>query len=158
VPTFLLLAANTAHVFADAVAAARSIPLLHIADVTAARLADRGLRRVGVLGTEPTMEGSFLVGRLRERHGVDVALPHADRRAQMDALIRDELTVGVVSRAGAEIVASAVAELIADGAEAIVLACTELTLVDVDADVLCFDTTAIHAEAAVELALAPSRS
>ena len=150
---FLLLAANTAHVFADAVAAARSIPLLHVADVTAARVAECGLTRVGLLGTRLTMEGSFLLDRLCDHHGLHVALPCAERRAQVDTLIRDELTVGAISTTATKVLAATIAELVADGAQGIVLACTELTLVDMDAEVPCFDTTALHAQAAAELAL-----
>jgi len=151
----LVLCTNTMHKLADAIGGAVGIPFVHIADATAQAVRGAGLERVGLLATAYTMEQDFYVGRLRERHGLDVLVPPpADRRVVHD-VIYDELCVGVVrdeSRAEYRRVIAALADA---GAQAILLGCTEIDLLigREDSPVPVFDTTALHAQAAVELAL-----
>lgn len=157
---FLLICSNTMHLMADDVAAAISIPLLHIADATAARINAAGIGRVGLLGTAFTMEQDFYKGRLARQFGLDVIIPRSgDRQAVHDVIYR-ELVRGEVrseSRARFRVV---IDRLVADGAEAVVLGCTEIMLLvqPADSSVPLFDTTAIHAEAAVLRAFEPRPS
>lgn len=152
----VLLCTNTMHKVADVVAAAIDVPLVHIADTTAAAVRARGLARVGLLATAYTMEQDFYVGRLRERHGLDVLVPDAGERALVHQTIYDELVQGRVEKASREALRRVCEGLLARGAEGIVLGCTELDLLlapqDVEAPLL--DSTALHARAAVDLALA----
>jgi aspartate racemase len=152
----LVLCTNTMHKLADEVERAVSIPFVHIADATAAAVREAGLSRVGLLATAYTMEQDFYVGRLRERHGLDVLVPcSADRRVVHD-VIYDELCVGVVRDESRAEYRRVMAALVDGGAEAILLGCTEIDLLvgEGDASVPVFDTTALHAAAAVELACA----
>jgi len=153
---FALICTNTMHRMADAVQAAVAIPLLHIADPTAERIKARGFRRVGLLGTAFTMEQDFYKGRLAARHGLEVLVPDAADRALVHRVIYEELVQGRVEEASRQAYRAVMARLVAAGAEAIILGCTEIMLLvgEGDASVPLFDTTAIHAEAAVERALA----
>jgi aspartate racemase len=151
----LVLCTNTMHKVADDVAAAISIPLVHIGDATAAAVRTAGLRRVGLLATGYTMEQDFYVGRLRERHGLDVLVPgEGDRRVVHD-VIYDELCRGVIRDESRAQYRRIMGELAERGAEGILLGCTEIDLLvgQQDSPVPVFDTTRIHAERAVELAL-----
>ena len=152
----LLLCTNTMHRVADEIAAAVSIPLLHIADATGAAIVERGIRRVGLLGTRFTMEQAFYRGRLAERHGLDVLVPDEAERQLVHDIIYGELCLGEVRPASRDAYGRVMANLVARGAEAIILGCTEITLLvgPGDATVPLFDTTLIHARAAVEAALA----
>ncbi|MDE2582924.1 MAG: aspartate/glutamate racemase family protein [Rhodospirillales bacterium] len=152
---FVLICTNTMHRMADAVQAAIVCPLLHIADPTAARIRAAGLRRVGLLGTAFTMEQAFYKGRLAERYGLEVLVPDAADRALVHRVIYEELVQGRVVPASREAYRAVIARLVARGAEAVILGCTEIMLLvrPEDSKVPLFDTTAIHAEAAVELAL-----
>ena len=155
----IVLCTNTMHKLAHAIDAAVDVPLLHIADATGAALRDTGVRRVGLLGTAFTMEQDFYRGRLAERWHVQVLIPEADDRALVHGVIYDELVQGVVreeSRAGYRDV---MARLVHAGAEGIVLGCTEIGLLvgAEDASVPLFDTTALHAAAAVRFALGQDR-
>lgn len=153
---FLILCTNTMHRLADALQAAVSIPLLHIADPTAERIKRAGLRRVGLLGTAFTMEQDFYKGRLSARHGLEVLVPEAADRQTVHRIIYDELVQGQVKEASRAAYRGIIAKLVAEGAEAIILGCTEIMLLvrTEDSPVPLFDTTAIHADAAVEAALA----
>jgi aspartate racemase len=153
---FLILCTNTMHRLADALQAAVSIPLLHIADPTAERIKRAGLRRVGLLGTAFTMEQDFYKGRLSARHGLEVLVPEAADRQTVHRIIYDELVQGQVKEASRAAYRGIIAKLTAEGAEAIILGCTEIMLLvrAEDSAVPLFDTTAIHADAAVEAALA----
>ncbi|MEA2427155.1 MAG: amino-acid racemase [Thermoleophilaceae bacterium] len=151
----LVLCTNTMHKVADQLAAAMSIPLVHIGDATAAAVQAAGLRRVGLLATGYTMEQDFYVGRLRERHGLDVLVPgQSDRRVVHD-VIYDELCRGVTRDESRAEYRRIMGELAERGAEGILLGCTEIGLLvgQQDSPVPVFDTTRIHAERAVELAL-----
>jgi aspartate racemase len=151
-----LICTNTMHMMADAVAASVSIPLLHIADPTAAQVVAAGHRRIGLLGTAFTMEQAFYRDRLTGRFGLDVIVPDEDDRRHVHRIIYDELVAGIVTPASRDIYRQVIARLIDQGAEAIILGCTEIMLLvgAEDSAVPLFDTTAIHAEAAVAQALA----
>lgn len=152
----LVLCTNTMHLVADAVTAAVDLPLLHIGDVTADAVRAAGLRRVGLLGTAFTMEQPFLRERLGS-HGLDVLVPGAADRALVHRVIYDELCRGVVREESRAAYREVMARLVADGAEGIVLGCTEIELLvgDGDAEVPLFPTTRLHVTAAVDRALAP---
>lgn len=152
----LVLCTNTMHKVADAITDAVDVPFVHIADTTAEAVRARGLRTVGLLATAYTMEQDFYVGRLRDRHGLEVLVPGAADRQIVHRVIYDELCVGVIedgSRAEYRRIMAALAER---GAEAILLGCTEIDLLvgPEDSPVPVFDTTRLHAVRAVELALA----
>jgi aspartate racemase len=152
---FLVIATNTMHIAAPQVQAATSLPLLHIADPTAERIKAAGLRRVGLLGTAFTMEQDFYKGRLSREHGLEVLVPDADDRATVHRIIYAELVQGRILDASRQAYRDAIARLVARGAEAIILGCTEIMLLvdQQDSAVPLFDTTGLHAEAAVMRAL-----
>ena len=147
----LLLATNTMHKVADEVEAASGIPLLHIADATAARVLADGRRTVGLLATAFTMEQDFYVGRLRE-HGLDVLVPDEQERADVHRIIYDELCLDVVRDESRSRYRDVMASLAQRGAEAVILGCTEIGLLvgDGDSPVPLYDTAAVHAEQAVD--------
>jgi aspartate racemase len=153
---FFLLCTNTMHRVADEIAQRIEIPLLHIADATAEEITQRGIGRVGLLGTRYTMEQDFYRGRLVERHGLNVLVPADEGRALVHNVIYDELVLGRVEEKSRAAYRLIMADLVSQGAEAIILGCTEIgLLVGVeDAAVPLFDTTRVHAKKAVELALA----
>ncbi|WGE30444.1 aspartate/glutamate racemase family protein [Edwardsiella tarda] len=151
----LLLCTNTMHRMAPALESALSIPLIHIADPTAAAIKAAGLRKVGLLGTAFTMEQDFYKGRLSERHGLEVIVPEADDRATVHHIIYDELVAGQITPSSRAAYRQVIARLVQAGAEAVILGCTEIMLLvqPEDSAVPLFDTTALHAAAAVEAAL-----
>ncbi|WP_260926502.1 aspartate/glutamate racemase family protein [Novosphingobium sp. 9] len=151
----LLICTNTMHRMAPAVEAAVGIPLLHIADPTAERIKAAVLRKVGLLGTAFTMEQGFYKGRLTERHGLDVLIPEATDRETVHRVIYEELVAGKVRPESREAYRAVIARLVAAGAEAVILGCTEIMLLvePQDSAVPMFDTTALHAAAAVDFAL-----
>lgn len=152
---FLLICTNTMHRMADQVQAAVGIPLLHIADPTAERIKARGIMRVGLLGTAFAMEQDFYKGRLRDHFGLDVIVPGTEDRTTVHRVIYDELVQGRIEAASRDAYRAVIAGLAARGAEAVILGCTEIMLLvrPEDSAVPLFDTTAIHAAAAVERAL-----
>ena len=152
----LLICTNTMHRFAPAVQAGVRIPLLHIADPTAERIRAAGLRTVGLLGTAFTMEHEFYKGRLAQRHGLNVLVPDAADRALVHRVIYEELVAGKVLPASREAYRAVIARLVANGAQGVILGCTEIMLLirQDDSTVPVFDTTRLHAAAAVEAALA----
>ncbi|WP_429032022.1 aspartate/glutamate racemase family protein [Aeromonas veronii] len=153
---FLLIGTNTMHKVAPEIEAAIDIPLLHIADATAAKLRADGITRVGLLGTRFTMEQDFYKGRLQERFGLAVLVPDEAGRERVHRIIYDELCLGEIRESSRAEYLAIIAGLAAAGAEAVILGCTEIALLvgDARAAVPLYDTTAIHAEAAVALALA----
>ncbi len=150
----VLIATNTMHRVADAVQAALRVPLLHIADATATAITAAGCRRVALLGTRYTMEQPFYVAHLR-RHGIACIVPQDDDRDALHALIFDELCKGEVAPSARARLQAIVARQVARGAEGVVLGCTELPLAlqATDVAVPLFDTTTLHALAAVDFAL-----
>ena len=151
---FLVLCTNTMHTVAPAIQAAVPIPLLHIADPTAQAIQRAGLTRIGLIGTRFTMEQAFYVERLRQQ-GLHVLLPDAPDRDSVHRIIFEELCLGQTLEVSRQHYRRIMDKLVAQGAEAIILGCTEITLLvgAEDATVPLFDTTALHASAAAELAL-----
>ncbi|MFF3074313.1 aspartate/glutamate racemase family protein [Kitasatospora sp. NPDC057904] len=152
----LLICTNTMHKVADQVSSAVTIPLLHLADATAAAVRTAGLRRVGLLGTAFTMEQDFYRGRLASSGGLDVLVPDPEGRALVHRVIYEELCVGVVREESRAAYRRVIAELVAAGAEGIILGCTEIELLvhAEDSPVPVFPTARLHAEAAITAALA----
>lgn len=153
---FLVICTNTMHRTAPAVEASVSIPLLHIADPTAERIKAAGFRSVGLLGTAFTMEQDFYKGRLTDHHGLDVIIPDAADRAAVHRVIYEELVTGQVLAPSRDIYRAIIQRMVENGAEAVILGCTEIMLLigPDDSPVPVFDTTELHALAAVDLALA----
>lgn len=151
----LVLCTNTMHKVADQITAAVTIPLLHIADATGAVIRDAGLQAVGLLGTRFTMEQPFYSNRLREQFGLRVLTPEADDRALVHRVIYEELCLGRIESTSQRAYRDVIQRLIDAGAEAVILGCTEISLLvgPADASVPVFDTTAIHARAAALFAL-----
>ena len=152
---FLVLCTNTMHKVAPAIEEAVRIPLLHIADPTAAAIRRAGLSRIGLLGTRFTMEEEFYRERLRGRHGLEVLIPEETERETVHRVIFDELCHGVTDDASRSKYRKVIEGLVARGAEGVILGCTEISLLigPGDSPVPLFDTTEIHARAAVETAL-----
>jgi aspartate racemase len=152
----LLICTNTMHRMADAVQQAVSIPLLHIADPTADRIKAAGLSQIGLLGTAFTMEQDFYKGRLAAKYGLDVLVPGEAERAAVHRIIYEELVAGVITPVSRAAYRDVIAQLVAQGAEGVILGCTEIMLLvrPEDSAVPLFDTTALHARAAVDHALA----
>lgn len=151
----LLICTNTMHRMAADVQAAVDVPLLHIADPTAERIKAAGFSKVGLLGTAFTMEQAFYKGRLSEQHGLEVIVPNGEDRSIVHRIIYEELVAGKVLPESRYAYREVIARLVDNGASAIVLGCTEIMLLvkPEDSDVPIFDTTALHAVAAVEMAL-----
>ena len=152
---FIVLCTNTMHKVAPQIEAAVDVPLLHIADATAARVKGAGVTRVGLLGTRFTMEEAFYRGRLESRHGLSVLTPPADQRALVHGVIYRELCLGNVRAESRQAFRQVVIGLVERGAQGVILGCTEIGVLlrPEDAPVPLFDTAAIHAEAAAEFAL-----
>jgi aspartate racemase len=153
---FLLIATNTMHKLYDEVQSAIEIPILHIADAAAARITELGLSKVGLLGTAFTMEQDFYAGRLQEKFGLAVLVPDEAERAEVNRVIWEELVVGKVFPESNQFYLKVIEGLVARGAQGVVLGCTEIPLLvkQEDAGLPLFDTTYLHAEAAVEMAVA----
>jgi aspartate racemase len=154
----LLICTNTMHKVADQVMAAVDIPLLHLADATAAAVRTAGLRRVGLLGTAFTLEQDFYRDRLAAR-GLEVLVPDADDRAVVHRVIYEELCLGTVREESRAAYVDVIGRLVASGAEGIILGCTEIELLigPEHSVVPVFATTRLHAEAAVTAALMADR-
>lgn len=150
----VLIGTNTMHKVAPEVQASVDVPLLHIADVTADAIVKAGCKTVGLMGTRFTMEQSFYVDRLNSK-GVDCVIPDEAQRAEIHRIIFDELCKGVFKDSSRAALKAIVADLAARGAQGVVLGCTELPLIlsADDVEISVFDTTTLHALAAVEFAL-----
>jgi amino-acid racemase len=152
---FLMICTNTMHKVAPQIERHLSIPILHIADATAEQLKRDGIKRVGLLGTRFTMEQDFYKGRLTANFGIEVLVPDESEQTIIHDVIYHELCLGKVLDASKVEYLRIIDTLYAQGAEAVILGCTEVALLVAQADtsVPLYDTTAIHAAAAVELAL-----
>jgi aspartate racemase len=152
---FIVLCTNTMHKLAPQIEAATNLPFLHIADAAAARVQAAGLKRVGLLGTRFTMEEDFYAGRLTRR-GLQVLIPPTDERREVNRVIYEELCLGINRAESRAAYRDVIAGLVQAGAQGIILGCTEIGLLvkAEDSPIPLFDTTRIHAEAAVALALA----
>jgi aspartate racemase len=153
---FLLICTNTMHKVASQVEAAIHIPLLHIADATAEAIQAAGIRKVGLLGTRFTMEQDFYTGRLIDKYGLEVLVPPEADRQIVHRIIYEELVLGIVKEESRREYLRIMGDLRARGAEAIIEGCTEIVMLvqPEHTDIRLFDTTRIHAEKAVEMALA----
>ncbi len=152
---FFIMAVNTLHIFADKVEAAVDLPLLHIADATAGAIKAAGMKKVGLLGTKYTMLEDFYRVRLKEKHGIDVVIPGEEDVEGINTIIFEELVCEKFLDESRNSCLAIIDKLITDGAEGIVLGCTELPLL-IKADqvqVPSFDTMTIHAVAAAERAM-----
>ena len=153
---FLLICTNTMHKVAPDVMAAVNIPLLHLADATAERIVSDGHKTVGFLGTKFSMEDDFYVGRLREKYGLDVITPNKADREIVHQIIYDELCLGKVDDNSRSEFLRIINDLALSGAQCVIEGCTEIVLLvnQSHTDIKLYDTTAIHADMAVNLALA----
>ncbi len=155
---FIVLCTNTMHKVASRIESAVTIPLFHIADPTAIEIKAAGFTKVGLLGTRFTMEQDFYRDRLREVHGLGVLIPEPEEREIVHRIIYEELCLGQVLPESRARYRHVMARLVDDGAQAIILGCTEISLLvdQSDATVPLFDTTSIHARKAAEWALLPA--
>ncbi|WP_433673711.1 aspartate/glutamate racemase family protein [Microbacterium gorillae] len=149
----IVLCTNTMHLVADRITEAINVPFQHIADTTAEAIRSAGLTTVGLLGTAFTMEQTFYRDRLAQ-HGITAVIPSAEDRATVHGVIYDELVQGIVTEQSRQKYRDVIAHLVADGAEGVILGCTEIELLitQQDAPVPVFPTTALHVEAALKAA------
>ena len=152
----IVICSNTMHKMAEDIEAALDLRLIHIVDATAQALLAAGHRRVALLGTAFTMEQDFYTGRMRQRFGLDALIPNAESRAIVHGIIYAELTRGIIRDQSRRQYQQVIAELAAQGAEAVILGCTEIGLLikPGDSSLPSFDTTELHALAALDWALA----
>ena len=157
---FLLICTNTMHKVADKIEASISIPLVHIADATAEKLAADNLKRVGLLGTKFTMEQNFYKNRVSDKYGIEVIVPSQKERDIVHDIIYSELCLGQINENSRQDYIKIVNNLYTQGAEAIILGCTEIALLiqQKHTQVPLYDTTQIHAEQAVRLATSTNSS
>ncbi|MGX4768867.1 aspartate/glutamate racemase family protein [Bradyrhizobium guangdongense] len=150
----IVLCTNTMHKLAPDIVAKLTVPFIDIGDATAERIRARGYRRVGLLGTIFTMEQNFYTDRLRA-HDLDVLVPTAEERADVNRIIYDELCLGFVAAPSRRRYREVMTALVGRGADCIILGCTEITMLvgAADTTVETFDTTAIHAETAADFAM-----
>ena len=153
---FLVICTNTMHKMADVVQQKINIPILHIADATAELVMSQGLRKIGLLGTRFTMEEDFYKGRLEEKYGLQVIIPDVEDRTIVHRVIYEELVLGKINLDSKSDYQRIIQSLAKEGAQGVILGCTEIGLLvkEADSPVPLFDTTQIHAMAAVEYALA----
>ncbi len=152
---FLLICTNTMHCVAPQVQEAIDIPLLHIADATAEKIKAKGMKTVGLLGTAFTMEQDFYKGRLTDAYGLNVIVPDEVDRKIVHDVIYKELCLGMITDDSRKEYLRIIDDLAEQGAEAVILGCTEIGLLvkETDTSVPLLDTTAIHAQQAVEAAI-----
>ncbi len=152
---FILIATNTMHIVASQVEEAVNVPLIHIADATGAQLVKQGITKVGLLGTAFTMEQAFYKQRLTDKFGIEVIVPNGVQRKLVHNIIYDELCKGQISSRSRNDYQSIIEELSENGAQGVILGCTEIGLLvkQEDTNVPLFDTTKLHVEAAVHEAL-----
>lgn len=151
----IVICTNTMHKVADAVENASLLPLLHIADATGESIAKQGMKKVGLLGTRYTMEQDFYRQRIRDRYGIDVIIPDSAGRETVNRVIYEELCQGKIDAGSRQAYREIITQLERQGAEGIILGCTEIPLLlsADDANVPLFDTTTLHAIAAAKYAL-----
>ena len=152
---FLVICTNTMHRIADKIEEATGIPLLHIADAAARAIKTQGLDEVGLLGTNFTMTGDFYRKRLADNHGIQILIPDETDRQTIHRIIYDELVLGEIKDESREAYLKVIDRLVKKGAQGVILGCTEIPLLVKQKDVAIplFDTTTLHAEAAVDWAL-----
>jgi aspartate racemase len=150
-----LICTNTMHKVAAEVQAAVNIPMIHIADATAKGLLAGGITKVGLLGTAFTMQQDFYKGRLTSEFGIEVLVPNAEQQEMVHEVIYQELCLGEINLDSKQKYLEVIEDLYNQGAQAVILGCTEITLLvqQKDTQVPLYDTTAIHAQSAVAVAL-----
>jgi aspartate racemase len=151
----VLICTNTMHKMAQDVQESINIPLLHIADAAAEEIKDKDMKKVGLLGTKFTMEQDFYRVRLTQKHGIDVVIPDQKEREIVHNVIYEQLISGIIKERSREIFKEIIKNLNKNGAEGVILGCTEIPLLikEKDTEIPIFDTTKLHAEKAVEFAL-----
>ncbi len=151
----IVLCTNTMHKVADIIERTCPLPLLHIADATARQIKARGLRRIGLLGTRFTMQEDFYRRRIEQSYDIEVMIPNLVEMDEIHRIIFEELCLGQLHEASRQVFRRIIASLEARGIEGLILGCTEISLLigNADATVPLFDTTAIHAAAAVDFIL-----
>ncbi|MEH7885758.1 aspartate/glutamate racemase family protein [Bacillus sp. JJ1609] len=151
---FIVICTNTMHKVIDMIQKKTSLPILHIAEETADEILNQGLKKVGLLGTKYTMEQDFYTSRIKDEN-IDILIPDGQERVTMNQIIFNELCLGKTVQASREYFKAVIEKLVAEGAEGIILGCTEIGLLikQDDVDVPLFDTTMIHALGAVDKAL-----
>jgi aspartate racemase len=152
---FVVICTNTMHKMAEKVEKNIQVPLLHITDVTAAKIKEMGKKTVGLLGTRFTMEQDFYKGRLKDKHEIEVLIPKEDERKAIHAILYDELCLGAIKTTSKDKFKNIITNLKTRGAEGIILGCTEIPLIvkQEDYDIFLYNTTMLHAQAAVDFAL-----
>jgi aspartate racemase len=152
---FLVLCTNTMHKVSEEIETISGLPLLHIVDVVGEAIQKQNIRKVGLLGTKYAMEMGFYQERLDERFGVEVQIPNEEEREKIHRVIFEELCKGVLKDDSREAILSIIGRLVGAGCQGIILGCTEIPMLvqPGDAKVPLIDTTAIHAQAALERAL-----
>ena len=152
---FVLICTNTMHKMADDVQKNINIPLLHLADTTAEIIKSRKMKKIGLLGTNFTMEEDFYKGRLIQKYGLDVIVPDKEDRKVIHNVIYQELCLGNIKKSSKDQYVEIINKLVDSGAEAVILGCTEIPLLvkQEDVEIPLLDTTRIHAETAVEYSL-----
>jgi aspartate racemase len=151
----IVICTNTMHKMAQEVQDSIKIPLLHIADAAAEKIKEQGLKKPGLLGTKFTMEEDFYKQRLKVKHNLDVIIPSKTDRAIIDNIIYNELCLGILMQSSKEKFKAIIRKLIANGADGLILGCTEIPLLirQEDVEIPIFDTTTIHSKAAVAFSL-----
>jgi aspartate racemase len=152
---FIVICTNTIHKLADDVQKNVNIPILHIVDAVAEKVVEKGFSKVGLLGTKFTMEEDFYKKRLEEKYDIEVIIPDDEERETIHNIIYNELCLGLIKPSSKEKFLKIIKNLNTNGAEGVILGCTEIPLLikDEDVDIPLFDTNTIHAKAAVEFAL-----
>ncbi len=152
---FIVICTNTMHKFADDIQSRVNIPILHIADATAKLVKESGIKKIGLLGTRFTMEEDFYKGRLVNKFGLEVIIPGEINRSTIHRVIYDELVLGDIKPESKKQYINIIEKMAASGVEGIILGCTEIGLLvkQEDSPVPLFDTTRIHAQAAVDFAV-----
>ena len=152
---FIVLCTNTMHKLAAQIEEKVSIPLLHIADATAAEIQRQGFKKVGLVATKFSMEEDFLKSRYREKFGIEILIPEQEERNEIHSIIYNELVKGIIKEDSRQKFLSVIEQLVSNGAGGIILGCTEIELLinQKDTSTTLFETTKIHAEAAVQFSL-----
>jgi aspartate racemase len=152
---FLIVCTNTMHKVFDNIQESSHIPLLHITDATGQKISESGLHKIGLLGTRFTMEEDFYKDRLTQKYNLEVIIPSAPEREVVNRVIYEELVIGEIRQGSKDRYKAIIENLVQVGAEGVILGCTEIGLLvhNGDCSIPLFDTTRIHAEAAVEYAL-----
>ncbi len=152
---FIIICTNTIHKLADDVQKNVSIPILHIVDAVAKKIVEKGFSKVGLLGTKFTMEEDFYKKRLKEKYDIEVIIPEKEERETIHNIIYNELCLGKITGTSKDKFLKIIKNLNTNGAEGVILGCTEIPLLIKagDVEIPIFDTTTIHAKASVEFAL-----